>query len=57
MLVPVVGVAASWLLFRERVYLVELACGAVVVAGVLLSSAGRRPARAPAAGPLVTAAP
>jgi O-acetylserine/cysteine efflux transporter len=56
MLVPVVGVAASWLLFRERVYLVELACGAVVVAGVLLSSTGRRPRPAPAEPPLVVAA-
>jgi O-acetylserine/cysteine efflux transporter len=56
MLVPVVGVGASWLLLRERVYLVELVCGAVVVAGVLLSSAGRRAASAPAGPPLVAAA-
>ncbi|CCH90748.1 cysteine and O-acetyl-L-serine efflux system [Modestobacter italicus] len=56
MLVPVVGVGASWLAFGERVYLVELACGAVVVAGVLLSSSGRRTASTPAAPPLVPAA-
>jgi len=55
MLVPVVGVAASWLLFRERVYLAELACGAVVVAGVLLSSARPRLPAAPAAPPRVAA--
>ncbi|MBB3677565.1 EamA family transporter [Modestobacter versicolor] len=57
MLVPVVGVGASWLAFGERVYLVELACGAVVVAGVLLSSGRRRPrpAPAPAGAPLVAA--
>jgi O-acetylserine/cysteine efflux transporter len=55
MLVPVVGVGASWLLFRERVYLVELVCGAVVVAGVLLSSAGRRTTGASAGPPLVAA--
>jgi O-acetylserine/cysteine efflux transporter len=56
MLVPVVGVGASWLAFGERVHLVELACGAVVVAGVLLSSSGRRTASSPAAPPLVPAA-
>jgi O-acetylserine/cysteine efflux transporter len=50
-----VGVGASWLLFRERVYLVELVCGAVVVAGVLLSSAGRRTTDASAGPPLVAA--
>jgi O-acetylserine/cysteine efflux transporter len=55
MLVPVVGVGASWLAFGERVYLVELACGAVVVAGVLLSSSGRRTAVSPVAPPLVPA--
>src|SRR3954452_7700989 len=57
LLVPVVGVGASWLMFREHVYLVELACGAVVVLGVLLSSAGPRalPAVAPADPPLVPA--
>ncbi len=49
MLVPVVGTASSWLLFGERTPLVELACGALVVAGVLF---GSRPPRsyAPAAG-------
>ena len=47
MLVPVVGVTASWLVFREQVYLLELAYGAVVVAGVLLSSARARPPAVP----------
>ncbi|WP_089800265.1 EamA family transporter [Cellulomonas sp. KH9] len=45
MLVPVVGIAASWLLLRERTSPTELACGALVVAGVLLGSTrGRRSA-------------
>ena len=56
LLVPVVGVGASWLAFQERVYLVELLCGAVVVAGVLLGSSGRRVARTPAAPPLAATA-
>ena len=49
MLVPVVGMGSSWLLFGERTPVVELACGALVVAGVLF---GSRPPRsyAPAAG-------
>jgi O-acetylserine/cysteine efflux transporter len=55
MLVPVVGVGASWLMFREQVYVVELACGAVVVAGVLLSSAGRRAGTVSTPPPLVAA--
>ena len=42
MLVPVVGVAASWLLLRERIVLVELAWGALVIAGVLLGSTRSR---------------
>jgi O-acetylserine/cysteine efflux transporter len=42
MLVPVVGIGASWLAFDEPVYAVELLCGAVVVAGVLLGSGGGR---------------
>ncbi|WP_414647880.1 EamA family transporter [Cellulomonas sp.] len=41
MLVPVVGIAASWLLLREATPLVEIALGALVVAGVVL---GARPA-------------
>jgi O-acetylserine/cysteine efflux transporter len=44
MLVPVVGIAASWLLLRESTSAVELAWGAVVVAGVLLGSGARLPA-------------
>ena len=42
MLVPVVGIAASWLLLRERTSATELACGALVLTGVLLGSMGRR---------------
>lgn len=38
MLVPVVGIAASWLLLREPTPLVEIAWGAIVVGGVLLGS-------------------
>src|SRR4051794_5535851 len=57
MLVPVVGVGASWLMFREQVYVVEVACGAVVVAGVLLSSVGRRAGTDPTPPPLVAAGP
>lgn len=60
MLVPVVGIAASWLVLREAVPPVELALGAVVVGGVLLGSAParRRPAPtqdAPAPVPAATA--
>jgi O-acetylserine/cysteine efflux transporter len=55
MLVPVVGVGASWLMFREQVYVVEVACGAVVVAGVLLSSVGRRAGTVSTPPPLVAA--
>lgn len=42
MLVPVVGIGASWLLLRERTSVTELAWGALVIAGVLLGSTGRR---------------
>lgn len=42
MLVPVAGIAASWLLLGERTPLAEIACGALVVLGVLIAS---RPAR------------
>ncbi len=42
MLVPVVGMGSSSLLLGERTPLVELACGALVVAGVLV---GSRPPR------------
>jgi O-acetylserine/cysteine efflux transporter len=44
MLVPVVGIAASWLLFDERPAAGELALGAVIVAGVLHAT---RPASTP----------
>jgi O-acetylserine/cysteine efflux transporter len=38
MLVPVVGVLASWLFFGELIDLVELLGGVAVVAGVLVAS-------------------
>lgn len=43
MLVPVVGIASSWLLLRERTSAAELAWGALVVGGVLLGSVRRQP--------------
>ncbi|MBT1540943.1 EamA family transporter [Curtobacterium flaccumfaciens pv. flaccumfaciens] len=56
MLVPVVGVLASWVAFGEVPDLVEVLAGAVVVAAVLWSS---RPARGPLTGayPAPAAAP
>lgn len=42
MLVPVVGIASSWLVLHEAVPAVELVLGAVVVGGVLLGSAPAR---------------
>ncbi|WP_443623122.1 EamA family transporter [Cellulomonas fengjieae] len=48
MLVPVVGIGASWLLLRERTSPTELAWGALVIVGVLLGSTRRR---TPTAGP------
>ncbi|WP_425484458.1 EamA family transporter [Cellulomonas humilata] len=42
MLVPVVGIGASWLLLRERTSVTELAWGALVIGGVLLGSTRRR---------------
>jgi O-acetylserine/cysteine efflux transporter len=45
MLVPVAGMSAAWLLLHETVTAGELVGGAVVVAGVLLGSGGRSPAR------------
>jgi len=42
MLVPVVGVLASWLAFGEVIDLVELIAGAFVVVGVLFASTRRR---------------
>lgn len=38
MLVPVVGIGSAWLVLGERTAPVELACGALVVGGVLLGS-------------------
>jgi O-acetylserine/cysteine efflux transporter len=48
MLVPVVGVLASWLAFGEVLSPVELAAGVLVVGGVLFASRPRRSAREPA---------
>ncbi|WP_242471253.1 MULTISPECIES: EamA family transporter [unclassified Blastococcus] len=45
MLVPVVGVLASWLAFGEVLDRVELAAGVLVVAGVLIGSRPAQPAR------------
>lgn len=42
MLVPVVGVIASWLAFGETIDLTELIAGGAVVAGVLVASYRRR---------------
>jgi O-acetylserine/cysteine efflux transporter len=63
MLVPVVGVLASWVAFGELIDLTELVAGAAVVAGVLVASYQRRirkttddPANALAA-PTVTTTP
>jgi O-acetylserine/cysteine efflux transporter len=51
MLVPVVGVLASWLAFGEVLHPVEFLAGAVVVAGVLVASRPRPEARRePASG-------
>lgn len=54
MLVPVVGIGASWLVLREPTEPVELALGALVVGGVLLGSSRPRsrttPPTAPAPG-------
>jgi len=55
MLVPVVGVFASWLAFGEVLDPVELAAGVLVVAGVLFASRPQRPP-APAGQPQVAAA-
>jgi O-acetylserine/cysteine efflux transporter len=56
MLVPVVGVFASWIAFGEVIDVVELVAGAAVVLGVLVGSYQRRAPRAPrrrrAASPL-----
>ncbi|WP_448059045.1 EamA family transporter [Cellulomonas hominis] len=41
LLVPVVGIATSWLALGERTSGVELACGALVIGGVLVASTAR----------------
>jgi O-acetylserine/cysteine efflux transporter len=58
MLVPVVGIGSSWVLLGDPTSVTELALGAVVVAGVLLGSSGRRrpvAAQAPAGSARVAA--
>jgi O-acetylserine/cysteine efflux transporter len=56
MLVPVVGVFASWLAFGEVLDPVELAAGVLVVAGVLFASRPRAAGRAAAEPPVLAAA-
>jgi O-acetylserine/cysteine efflux transporter len=50
MLVPVVGVFASWLAFGEVIDMVELVAGVLVVGGVLFASTRRRRLAAVASG-------
>ena len=57
MLVPVVGIGASWLLLRERTSAVELAWGALVLAGVLLGSLPRRQRSARTSAVAIAATP
>jgi len=60
MLVPVVGIASSWLLLRESTAPAELAWGALVVAGVLLGSlqrGSRRQSRAATRADAIAATP
>jgi O-acetylserine/cysteine efflux transporter len=56
MLVPVVGVLASWLAFGEVLDPVELGAGALVVLGVLFASRASRRDRAPATDAAVPSA-
>ncbi len=42
LLVPVVGIAAAWLVFGEQPSVVSLIGGAVVIAGAMAATAGRR---------------
>jgi O-acetylserine/cysteine efflux transporter len=56
MLVPVVGIASSWLLLRERTSVAELAWGALVVIGVLVGSL-RRQSRATTSAVAIAATP
>jgi O-acetylserine/cysteine efflux transporter len=57
MLVPVVGVLASWLAFDEVLDPVELAAGALVVCGVLFASRPSRRGQEPVVDEAVPAAP
>lgn len=56
MLVPVVGVLASWLAFGEVLDPVELAAGVLVVAGVLFASRPPRRSAPPAGRPVAAGA-
>ncbi|SDS68968.1 EamA family transporter [Microlunatus soli] len=47
MLVPVVGVLSSWLMFGERISVVELIAGLAVIGGVLYASRPRKSASEP----------
>ncbi|GAA4740070.1 EamA family transporter [Modestobacter marinus] len=50
MLVPVVGIGTSWLVLGDSTSAVELGCGALVVAGVLLATTTGRTRREPRQG-------
>ncbi|MBA8793761.1 O-acetylserine/cysteine efflux transporter [Friedmanniella endophytica] len=52
MLVPVIGVLASWAIFGEQPDLVELVAGVAVVGGVLVASRPPRRRSEPADGPV-----
>jgi len=57
MLVPVVGIGSAWLILGERTAPVELACGALVVGGVLLGSVRGRQDRATTSAVAIAATP
>ncbi|MGY1825916.1 MULTISPECIES: EamA family transporter [unclassified Blastococcus] len=57
MLVPVAGMASSWLVLGEPTFAVELVCGAVVVAGVLLGSGPAAPVQRAAGRSALEVAP
>lgn len=55
MLVPVVGVLSSWLIFGERVSVVELIAGLAVIGGVLYASRPRKVTSEPVLDPATAA--
>ena len=57
MLVPVVGIGASWLLLRERTSVAELAWGALVIAGRAAGQHRRRQTRTSAVAIAATPSP